>query len=72
MREMYKVFARKLFGVKYENLKKILPVCLIVFYGLHISGFQVRIAPVVLYLMVTTFTAGIMWQALASEDTPIF
>lgn len=68
MREMYKVFAGKLFGVKYESLKKILPVCLIVFYGLYISGFQVQIASAVLYLMVTTFTAGIMWQALDSED----
>lgn len=68
MRIMFKVFARKLFGVKYESLKKTVPVCLMVFWGLRISGFRIQIAPFILYLMVSIFTAGVMWRALSSED----
>lgn len=68
MREMYKLFAKKLFGSKYERLKKTLAVYLIVFWGLHTAEFRIQIAPFILYLMVSTFTAGIMWQALSSED----
>lgn len=68
MRMMFKAFAKKLFGAKYEHLKKTLLVYLIVFWGLHIADFQIRIAPFILYLMVSTFTVGVMWQALSSED----
>lgn len=68
MSEMYKVFAKKLFGSKYERLKKTLLVYLIVFLGLHTAEFRIQIAPFILYLMVSTFTAGVMWQALFSED----
>jgi len=65
---MFKAFVKKLFGAKYERLTKTLPVYLIVFWGLHIADFQIQIAPFILYLMVSTFTAGVMWQALSSED----
>lgn len=68
MRIMFKAFAKKLFGAKYERLKKTLLVYLIVFLGLHFADFQIQIAPFILYLMVTIFTAGMMWQALSSED----
>ena len=43
-------------------------VYLIVFWGLHTAEFRIQIAPFILYLMVSTFTAGVMWQALSSED----
>lgn len=68
MKMMFKAFNKKLFGVRYERLAKTLFIYVIVFLGLHITGFQVQIAPSVLYLMVSTFTAGVMWQALLSKD----
>lgn len=66
---MYRVFAKKLFGVKYERLGKTLLIWLLVFYGLYLAGYRVRIAPLILYLMVSSFSAGVMWQALASGDS---
>ena len=71
MRMMFKALAKKLFGKKYEGLKKTLLVYLIVFWGLHITGFRIHIAPFILYLMVSTYTAGVMWQALCSQDNVI-
>lgn len=68
MKMMFEAHAKKLFGAKYERLIRTILVDLIVFWGLHIADFQIQIAPSVLYLMVSTFTAGVMWQALSSED----
>ena len=34
----------------------------------YIAGFQVQIAPSVRILMISAFTAGVMWQALSSGD----
>lgn len=68
MKMIFNAFSKKLFGVKYERLTRSVFVCLIVFWGLYIADFQVRIAPFILYLMVSVFTAGVMWQALSSED----
>ena len=63
-----KAFAKKLFGAKYERLPRTLFIDLIVFWGLYIAGFQVQIAPSVRNLMISAFTAGVMWQALSSKD----
>jgi len=68
MNQTFKAVAKKLFGVKYERLTRTLFIYLIVFWGLHIADFQVQIATAILYLMSGTFSAGIMWQALSSED----
>jgi len=68
MNQTFKAVAKKLFGVKYERLTRTLFICLIVFWGLHIADFQVQISPAILYLMSGTFSAGIMWQTLSSED----
>jgi len=65
---MFRIFMKKLFGAKYERLKKTLPVAIIIFWGLHTADFQIRIAPYILYLMVSAVTAGVMWLALSSED----
>ena len=64
-----KAFSRKLFGAKYERLPRTLLVDLIVFWGLYIAGFRVQVAPSVRILMISAFTAGVMWQALSSKDT---
>ena len=68
MKMSFEVTAKKLFGVKYERLIRTLFLELVVFWGLHISGFRVEIAPFILYLMAGTFSAGVMWQAISSDD----
>ena len=68
MKMSFEVTAKKLFGVNYERLARTLFLELVVFWGLHISGLQVKIAPFILYLMTAAFSAGVMWQALSSDD----
>ena len=68
MKMMFRFFAKKLFGAKYERSGKNIFIGLIVFWCLSIADLQVEIAPFILYLMTTTFTAGVMWQALSSEE----
>ena len=66
-----KAFAKKLFGAKYERLPRTLFMDVIVFWGLYIAGFQVQIATPVRFLMISAFTAGVMWQALSSSDNVV-
>lgn len=66
-----KTFAKKLFGAKYERLPRTLFMDVIVFWGLYIAGFQVQIASFVRVLMISAFTAGVMWQALSSRDNAV-
>ncbi len=66
-----KAFAKKLFGAKYERLPRTLFMDVIVFWGLYIAGFQVQIASFIRVLMISTFTAGVMWQALSSKDNAV-
>ncbi|WP_161845012.1 hypothetical protein [Pseudoflavonifractor sp. 524-17] len=68
MKMSFDAVAKKLFGVNYERLTRTLFLELVVFWGLHTAGFQVQIAPSILYLMTGTFSAGIMWQALSAGD----
>ena len=63
-----KAFAKKLFGAKYERLPRTLLIDIIVFWGLYIAGFQVQVAASVRVLMISAFTASVMWQALSSRD----
>lgn len=67
-RMLFSAFAKNLFGAKYERLTRMFVAELIVFFGLSATEFTVQIAPFLLYIMVSTFTAGIMWQALSSQD----
>lgn len=71
MKMIFSAFSKKLFGVKYERLTRTVFICLIVFWGLYTGGFRIPVAPFILYLMVSTFTAGVMWQALSSEDNAV-
>lgn len=66
-----KAFAKKLFGAKYERLPRTLFMEGIVFWGLYIAGFQVQIASFVRVLMISAFSAGVMWQALSSGDNAV-
>jgi len=68
MKVTFKAFAKNLFGAKYERLPKNLFICLLVFWGVHTAHWRVEISPFIRYLMLGTFTAGVMWQALCSEN----
>ena len=68
MKTIFKAFSKNLFGAKYERLTRTIFIYPILFWGLYTADFKVRISPFILYLMVTSFTAGVMWQALSSED----
>lgn len=68
MKMIFKAFFKKLFGAKYERLTRTIFIYLIIFWGLYIAGFRVLISPFILYLIVSSFTTGVMWQALSSED----
>ncbi len=68
MRILYKVFAKKLFGVNYEKLIQTSLIYFIVFLGLYLADFKIQIASFMFYFLVSTFTAGTMWQTLSSED----
>ncbi len=62
-----KALSKQLFGAKYERAVKSLAVCLILFLAVHAAGISMEIAPSVLFLTVTAFSAGIMWQAIHSS-----
>ncbi len=66
-----KAFAKKLFGAKYERLSRTLLMDVLIFWGLYIAGFQVQVAASVRILMISAFTAGVMWQALSSRDNAV-
>jgi hypothetical protein len=66
-----KAFAKKLLGARYERLLQTILLDIIIFWGLHIAGFQVHIAASVRILMLSAFTAGVMWQALSSKDNAV-
>lgn len=60
MKMTFKAFAKNLFGAKYERLQRSIFIYLIVFWGLYITDWKVQIAPFIRYLMLSTFTAGVM------------
>ncbi len=65
---LFNVFKRKLFGKGFEKILKSIAICAVVFFGLHLSEISIYIAPSIKYLMSGTFTAGIMWHSLSSEN----
>ena len=66
-----KAFAKKLFGTRYERLPRTLLLDVIIFWGLYIADFQVQVAASVRILMISAFTAGVMWQAFSSRDNAV-
>lgn len=65
---IFQVTAKKVFGADYERLKKSLLIWAIVFLGLRIAEVRVETAPFILYLLSSSFTAGVMWLALSADD----
>lgn len=68
MKIVFKAFSRKIFAKNYAHLKRIMSIYLFIFWGLRIADIRIQIAPFILYLMTTAFTASMMWQALSSES----
>lgn len=66
---LFNVFKRKLFGNGFEKILKYIAIAAIVFFGLYMAEIKIQIAPFIKYLMTGTFTAGIMWHSLASENS---
>ncbi len=66
---LFNVFRRKLFGNGFEKILKYIVICTAVFFGLRMAEINVTIAPFIKYLMSGTFTAGIMWHSLSSDNS---
>lgn len=62
-----KALLKQLLGAKYERIAKSLISCLIVFLAIRTAEIKIEIAPYILFLTATAFSAGIMWQALNSS-----
>lgn len=67
MKNTIKALSRQFFGAKYESAGKSLLAAVILFIAVYTAGFRVEIAPFILYLTSTLFTAGIMRQVLTGR-----
>ena len=62
-----RAICKQLFGAKYERIVRSLLVSVILFFSLFGAGVRITIAPFILYLTATAFSAGIMWQTIGSN-----
>ncbi len=67
MKNTIKALSKQFFGAKYESARKSLLAAAILFIAVYATEFQVEIAPFILYLTSTFFTAGVMWQVLTGR-----
>ena len=67
MTNIIKALSKQFFGSKYESARKSLMAAVILFAAVYAAEFRVEIAPFILCLTSTFFTAGIMWQMLAGR-----
>lgn len=62
-----KAISKQLFGSHYQQIKKSLLFCLIIFLALYMAEIRIIIAPYILYFTSTLFSSGVMLQSLASS-----
>ena len=67
MKNTIKALSKQFLGAKYESARKSLLAAVILFIAVYAAEFRVEIAPFILYLTSTFFTAGIMWQLLTGR-----
>lgn len=67
MSSTLKALAKQLFGARYERLGQSLLSCAILFFSLNAAGLRLTVAPFILYLTSTVFTACVIWQSLHSR-----
>jgi len=63
--KIVKALSKQIFGAKYENVRKSILAAMILFFAVYAAELRVEIAPFILYLTSTFFTAGIMWQMVS-------
>ena len=64
MKNTIKALSKQFFGAKYESAGKSLLAAAILFIAIYAAEIRVVVAPAILYLTSTLFTAGVMWQVL--------
>lgn len=62
--DIMKALSKQLFGARYESVCRSFIACLILFFAVDTAGIKITVAPTILFLTATVFSAGIMWQAL--------
>ena len=62
-----KALSKQFFGAKYQSAGKSLLAAVILFVAIDAAEFQMEIAPFILYLTSTFFTAGVMLQMLTGK-----
>ena len=67
MKKTIKALSKQFFGAKYESARKSLLAAVILFIAVYAAEFRVMVAPFILYLTSTFFTAGVMWQVLTGH-----
>ena len=67
MKNTIKALSKQFFGAKYESARKSLLAAVILFVAVYAAEFRVMVAPFILYLTSTFFTAGVMWQVLTGQ-----
>ena len=67
MTNTIKALSKQFFGAKYESARKSLLAAVILFAAVYAADFRVEIAPFILCLTSTFFTAGVMWQVLTGR-----
>ena len=68
MKTTFNVFAKKLFGERYNKITRWIFVSVMVFGGLRGAEYKLNIAPVIIFFMSMLFSAGVMRQAMGSKD----
>lgn len=63
-----KALSKQLFGARYQQVARSFFICAILFFALYVAEIKMAIAPFILFLTATFFTAGVMWQALGSSQ----
>ena len=67
MKKTIKALSKQFFGAKYESVRKSLLAAAFLFIAVYAAEFRVAIAPFILYLTSTFFTAGVMWQVFTGR-----
>ncbi len=66
--KIVKALSKQLFGAKYESVRKGMLAAVILFVAVYAAELSLKIAPFILYLTSTFFTAGIMWQIIEIRE----
>lgn len=62
-----KALSKQLFGARYESIRRSLLAAVILFFAVYAAELKLGIAPFILYLTSTFFTAGVMWQMFSGR-----